>query len=429
MTHRRMARIAAVLAAGALALAGCAPGQTPAAPDSSAPASDAPKELTYVYFTDGPDEAATRELIGQFEQKTGAKVSLEVVPYANLEQTLQARLASNNAPDVARVSNLGPFMEDLADLGSQKAALEGKFLPGANAFTHGPGGEIIAVPSDLTMNGPLVNVDLFKQAGVELPAQDRPWTWHQMVEAATRVKQATGTEYGLAMDVSPHRLSTMFSQYGTTLFSGDGKKVNWDAAKGAAAIEKFAELNNSGLMPKDVFLQAGSKYKAPSDIFLAKQVPIYLSGNWQVAALASKADFTWAAVPNPCAERCGGFPGGKFMIGFQQGRNVPLAAEFIAFMNSAEAQTHMGVKANFLPTRNDLIGSGIEYTTRGDDMRVFLSDVAKTPQDTYPTTYSPAFGPTGKEVITQVGQVLQGQTTPQTAADAIGKAATANAGS
>lgn len=430
MTHRRIARIAAVLAAGALALAGCAPGQTtPAAPDASAPAPSGPRELTYVYFTDGPDEAATRELIGQFEQKTGAKVSLEVVPYANLEQTLQARLAGNNAPDVARVSNLGPFLDDLADLGSQKAALEGKFLPGTNAFTHGPGGEIIAVPSDLTMNGPLVNVDLFKQAGVELPAQDRPWTWDQMVEAATRVKQATGTEYGLAMDVSPHRLSTMFSQYGTTLFSGDGKKVNWDAAKGAAAIEKFAELNNSGLMPKDVFLQAGSKYKAPSDIFLAKQVPIYLSGNWQVAALASKADFAWAAVPNPCAERCGGFPGGKFMVGFKQGRNVPLAAEFIAFMNSAEAQKHMGVKANFLPTRTDLIGSGIEYTNRGDDMRVFLADVAKTPQDTYQTTYSPVFGTTGKEVITQVGQVLQGQTTPQAASEAIGKAATANAGS
>lgn len=430
MTERRTLRLAALLAAGALALVGCAPGQpattqAPTAAPTAVPG--APRELTYVYFTDGPDEAATRELIAQFEKEKDAKVNLEVVPYANLEQTLQARLAGNNAPDVARVTNLGPFLEDMADLSSQKAALDGQFLKGTDPFTHNAAGAPIAVPSDLTMNGPLVNVDLFEKAGVKYPKLGETWTWDEMVAAAAQVKQAAGTEYGIAIDISPHRLSTMFNQYGTTLFKGDGKEVNWDVAKGAKAIEKFAELNNNGLMPKDVFLQAGSKYKAPSDVFLAQQVPIYISGNWQVAALSKNADFTWAAAPNPCEERCGGFPGGKFMIGFSAGKNVPLAAEFIAFMNSAEAQTAMGVKANFLPTRNDLISKGIEYTNRGDDMKVFLADVAKTPDDTYPTNYSPIFGATGKEVITQVGLVLQGQTTAEKASEAIKAAADKNA--
>lgn len=416
----------AVVAALGLGLTACAPG-TPAAP-SAPPQQTDDKNLSYVYFTDGPDEQATRDLIAQFEQKTGAKVNLEVVPYANLEQTLQARLAGNNAPDVARVSNLGAFLNDMQDLSSQKAALDGVFLKGIDPFTHGKGGEIIAVPSDLTMNGPLVNVDLFKKAGVELPTADKPWkSWDEMVAAAKKVKEAAGTEFAIAIDVSPHRLSTVFSQYGTTLFKGDGKEVNWDEAKGAAAIAELKKLHDDGSMPKDLFLQAGSKYKAANDIFLAQQVPVYISGNWQVAALSTKAQFEWAAVPNPCQERCGGFPGGKFMIGFKQAKHHELAAEFIAFMNSKEAQEHMAKKANFLPTRNDLVKSGIAYEKRGDDMKVFLGDIAKTPDDTYPTNYSSAFGVTGKEVITQMGLVLQGQAEPAAASAAIKKAAETNA--
>ena len=382
-------------------------------------AADAPRELTYVYFTDGPDEAATRTLITQFEQEKDAKVNLEVVPYANLEQTLQARLAGNNAPDVARVAGLGPWLDDLADLSSVKTELDGRFLKGSDAFTHDEAGNPIAVFSDLTMNGPLVNVDLFEKAGVAYPKVGEKWTWAEMVAAAKQVKQSQGTEYGIAIDISAHRLSTMFSQFGTTLFAGDGTEPNWDVAKGAEAIEQFVALNNDETMPKDVFLQAGSKYAAPADVFLAQQVPVYISGNWQVASLSQKANFNWAAAPNPCEERCGGFPGGKFMVGFKQGKNVPLAAEFIAFMNSADAQTHMAVEANFLPTRNDLIEKGIQYTNRGDDMKVFLADVALTPEDTYPSNFSPVFGATGREVIAEIGQVMQGDKTAQEASEAI----------
>ena len=424
MTTRRLSTLVALAAASALALAGCAPGQPsattgPAATGAPTAAADAPRELTYVYFTDGPDEAATRTLITQFEQEKDAKVNLEVVPYANLEQTLQARLAGNNAPDVARVAGLGPWLDDLADLSAVKTELDGAFLKGSDAFTHDEAGNPIAVFSDLTMNGPLVNVDLFEKAGVAYPKVGEKWTWAEMVAAAKQVKQSQGTEYGIAIDISAHRLSTMFSQFGTTLFAGDGTEPNWDVAKGAEAIEQFVALNNDETMPKDVFLQAGSKYAAPADVFLAQQVPVYISGNWQVASLSQKANFNWAAAPNPCEERCGGFPGGKFMVGFKQGKNVPLAAEFIAFMNSADAQTHMAVEANFLPTRNDLIEKGIQYTNRGDDMKVFLADVALTPEDTYPSNFSPVFGATGREVIAEIGQVMQGDKTAQEASEAI----------
>ncbi|MFG3019809.1 hypothetical protein ACGFZQ_14880 [Streptomyces sp. NPDC048254] len=81
----------------ALAATACAPGSPASSGDRpTTPAkidwkSFKGKELTYVYFTDGAaDEKATRSAIARFESETGAKVNLRIVPYANLDTSLQA---------------------------------------------------------------------------------------------------------------------------------------------------------------------------------------------------------------------------------------------------------------------------------------------------------------------------------------------------
>lgn len=417
-THR--ARLLAASICAGLALVGCAPGSgtTPTAPDPSK--SDVDKNLTYLYFTDGPDEQATRDLIAKFEEETGAKVTLEIVPFANLEQTLQARLSGNNAPDVARIDKLTNFREDLLDLNAYvKDDLEGVFLEGTETATVNAAGERLAVASDLTMNGPFVNVDMFEKAGVPVPTVDSPWkSWEEMVAAAKKVQEANGTEYAVAIDVSGHRFSTMISQYGTTAIGVDGKQ-NWDKAKLTKALTDLKKWNDDGTMPRDLVLQAGSKYKAANEIFAAEQLPVYLSGNWQVANFDKNATFKWATVPNACEDRCGGFPGGKFMISFKQAKNPQLAAEFIAWMNSADSQKYMSEKANFLPTRKDLTADNVSFAQRSDDMKVFLSDVAETPEDAFATYYAAGWAPIAKAIGDNVAAVLADQATPDAAADAI----------
>lgn len=404
----------ALALAGAMTMTACAPGG-----QSSAPAKqdESNKNLTYLYFTDGPDEQATRNLVKKFEEETGAKVSIEIVPFSNLEQQLQARLAGGNAPDVARLASTQSVKKDLLDLNQfQKEALDGKFIEGTEQQTRRDS-ELVAVPSDLTMNGPMVNVEQFKKAGVELPTAEKPWkSWDEMVAAAQKVKEANKTEYAIAMDVSGHRMSTMFSQYGTSIFGEDGKTVSLDQAKATQVITKFNELNQSGVMPKDLFIQSGSKYKAANEIFLGQQAPVYISGNWQVAAFAKNAKFDWKAVPNPCQVECGGFPGGKFMAAFKASKNQKLAAEFVAFMNSKESQAQMSAEANFLPTRKDLMDGGVSYTNRPDDMKVFLADVSKTPKYAFGSAYSPAFSASATVMQKEIGAVLAGKSTPDQAA-------------
>jgi ABC-type glycerol-3-phosphate transport system substrate-binding protein len=404
----------------ALVAGACAPGQVEtqgpagaaASPPSAAsldPASFRGKTLNYVYFTDGPDEQATRDLIAAFQEETGATVNLQIVPFGELQASLQARLSGGNVPDVARLTDINPFRDELLDLRQYLGAdYASEFLSGPVSAVTGADGALLAVPSDLTMNGPLVNVDMFSEAGVDLPTADDTWTFDEMVAAAEEVQAANETDFALALDFSGHRVSTILSQYGTTLIGPDGKEA-LDPAKAEQALQVLADLMEEDKLSRDFWLQSGTRYTGANEIFLAGAAPLYLSGNWQVAALGDTAEFDWAAVPNPCVERCGGFPGGKFMAAFKRSANPDLAAYFIEWTNQAENQTTFVQEALFLPTRNDLAESGVDYPTNSEDMNVFLSDVAETPEDTYATVASPAFGPSANALRDELAKVVAGQ--------------------
>jgi len=263
---------------------------------------------------------------------------------------------------------------------------------------------MLAVPSDLTMNGPFVNVEQFREAGVPLPDPNDPWTVDEMVAAAEEVQAATGTEFALAIDKSGHRVSTLLSQFGTTLLDEGG--VALDAAAAEEAVGLLVELMDSDAMSRDFWLESGSRYEGANEIFVAEEVPVYLAGNWMVAEFAASVPFEWAVAPNPCAERCGGFPGGKFMAAFERSDNPELAAAFVQWMNRTEQQERLVGEALFLPTRQDLVSQGIDYPQRGPDMEVFLADVKRTPEDTYESNAHPAFGATADYLAEEISETL-----------------------
>ncbi|WP_064745497.1 ABC transporter substrate-binding protein [Pseudonocardia acaciae] len=402
MRADRRVRAAVIAAVAALWLAGCAPGQPEQRQQEAGPidpASFRGQTLDYVYFTDGPDEAATRAQLARFEQQTGAKVNLQIVPFADLEQTLQARINSGKPPGAARVESWRAYADSLVDMKRYfGAGYPDQFVDGVAIQSQTSDGRMLAVPSDLTMNGPLVNVDAFARAGVPLPSETAPWTWDQMVAAATAVQKANRMESAIAIDKSGHRLSTVFSAYGTTIIGPDYRE-SLDPAKAGQALDTLNALAGSGGLLKDFWLESGSRYKGANDQFLAQQAPVYLSGNWQVGQFAKTATFRWAAAPNACAARCGGFPGGKYMVAFSGAPNPALGAYFVDWMNRADAQKALDEQAYWLPTRKDLVASGVDYPQRAEDMGVFLAEINKTPAETYATNGAPAFSPAAKLVV------------------------------
>jgi len=403
------------LSSVALLATACAPGPSesdaaPAPAHSVDPKDFAGKTLNYVYFTDGPDEKGTRDLIAKFEKKYKVTVNLEILAFGDLVKSVQARLTGGNAPDVVRLASLSEFRDDLLPLDDYAgAAFKDEFLPGPQAAATNAKGQLIAAPSDLTINAPFINVDLFKKAGVALPDEKKPWTWDEMLTAAKKVQAATGTPYAFAMDKSGHRLSTILSQYGTTMVGPKGNTL--DTAKAEKALSPIVDLMKDDKMPRDFWLGSGSKYKGANEIFLTGDTPVYLSGNWQVGQFVQNAKFDWAAAPNPCAKECGGFPGGKFMAAFKESKNPALAAEFVKFMNSAESQTTFVTAAGALPTRVDLAKSGVKYGDAKTQaaMDVFNAELKRTPEADFSTNGDPAFSGSATELVNQISAVVAGQ--------------------
>lgn len=417
----RRTRVLPVLALASVAalVVGCAPGELEGEGDEPQEVQTLGSEdfagltLEYMYFTDGPDEEATRQLIADFEEEYDVTVQLEILPYADLVTSTLNRLSAGNAPDVVRLTGLTDFRDDLLVLDPYLGEdYREQFLPGPLTGVFNENDEMLAVPSDLTMNGPFINVDLFEEAGVEIPTE---WTWDEMLAAVKEVKAATGVPFAFAMDKSGHRLSTILSEYGTYLLNDDGNALDVDRAE--AALEPIVDMMTNGDMPADFWLGSGSRYEGANEIFLAGETPIYLSGNWQVAQFAENAEFDWAVVPNPCEAECGGFPGGKYMAAFEQSDNPALAAEFIRFMNDTENQETFVTVGGQLPTRVDLSESGVTYSDEAvqEAMDVFLADLLVTPQEGFQSNGHPAFSPSATALVDEVSAVVAGQKDLRTA--------------
>ena len=342
------------------------------------------KEITYYFYNDSQQELdTTKAQIADFEKLTGAKVNLDVIPFTSLDIQLQARLAAGNAPDVARLNNPGLYIKDSLDLEKYLGRkYPAEFLKGStNQVTHPTTKKLIGVPYDLTVNGPFINVDMFKKAGVAVPTS---WNWAALVAAGKKVQLATGSEYAFAIDKSGHRVSTVMSHFGAFMVDKNQRNVlPTSKFRAEKAIKIITDLYKADQAPRDLWIGTGTKYSSPTAIFLAQQTPIFFSGNWQVASLSKDAKFDFAAVPNPTELNGGGWPGGKFLAAFNASKTPDLAAYFLYYLADTAQMEAMDKSAFWLPTRVDLVAQGVKYATRTADMNVFQADAGKTPAAAY----------------------------------------------
>lgn len=377
------------------------------------------KEITYYFYNDSQAELdTTKSQIAAFEKLTGAKVKLDVIPFTSLDQQLQARIAAGNAPDVARLNNPGFYYNSALNL----ETFFGKkyvndFVKGSTYQVTDPSTKkLVGVPYDLSMNGPFINVDQFKKAGVPVPTS---WNWTDLIAAAKKVQAANGTEYAFAMDKSGHRMSTVMSQFGAYMVDRAGRNVlSSSRFRATKALKTITDLYKADQAPRDLWIGTGTKYSSPVSVFVAQQTPVFFSGNWNLATLARDAKFNFQVVPNPKELNGGGWPGGKFLMAFKTSKTPDLAAYFLYYLADANQMEEMCKKAFWIPTRNDLVSKGITYPTRSADMEIYLKDTAATPAAAYgiqtvPTVIAPIYNKL-RDLMTEV---MAGKITAQQAID------------
>jgi len=338
--------------------------------------------VRFLWFTDGPDKPAIEALVAKFNQANpDIKVELSIVPYAELNQLLTTQAAAGQAPDLARVSEPYRFQQYTVDIRPYlaKKSFPTEFLPGPMAMVTGPNGEIYGIPHDLTVNGPFINVSLFKKAGVAVPTSNK-LTWNDWMKLAQQVRDKTGVPYAAGVDRSGHRLDGFIQSYGGSYFTADGKGLRISSPETRQAINDFVQMHKDGVMPLD-FWAGGTNYVAANQPFVNGQLVFYLSGNWQVAAFQKTIGdtFEWKAMPNAYIKQFGGMPGGKFLIAFKNTKVPAKTCRLLEYLGGAPAMTEYASAAMFLPTRKDLISSGITYPVRNDDMNTFVKALGDLP--------------------------------------------------
>lgn len=140
-------------------------------------------------------------------ENPGMTINLETVTYQALVESLPVQLESGEGPDGAIITDLGGLSRYYLDLSPyvDVAAFENEYgqtlqwLRGNN-----PQGKAInGMPTSLTVNGAYVNLTLFEQAGIPVPAEGA--TWQEWATATRQVAEATGTDFAMEMDRSGHR--------------------------------------------------------------------------------------------------------------------------------------------------------------------------------------------------------------------------------
>ena len=296
-------------------------------------------------------------------------ITVNVVGYDIIRDQLAVQLEAGSGPDLAFVTSLGalnPYYVDLTPYVDAAAWEEayGAILPWYRA---GKPDGIYGFHTEVTVTGPYVNLTMFEEAGVDVPAPGA--TWDDWAEATRAVMDATGSYAGMVMDRSGHRMAGPAMSYGAAYFDADGRMIVDDGFR--AFAEKMLAWHADGLMPPDIWpAVSGAKYANGNELFFSGEVPFHMSGSWNAINVQNNVGdtFDWAVVPVPCGPAgCGVMPGGTGLVAFKSGdaAQEEAAARFVAWMGEEEQAREWYTRTYAIPAHAKLQAEGLDYSSAG----------------------------------------------------------------
>ncbi|MEU5090459.1 sugar ABC transporter substrate-binding protein [Streptomyces sp. NPDC021356] len=359
MRSIRAAAVGAVTLSLALAATACGGGAS-----AGGGSNDSPKTLTYWASNQGAgisvDKKVLQPELDKFEKRTGIKVKLEVVPWADLLNRILTATTSGQGPDVLNIGNTwsaslqatGALLPwDAANFA--KIGGKDRFVDSALGSTGAQGKDPAAVPLYSMAYALYYNKKIFADAGIAQP----PATWAELTADGKKIqakgKQAIGAE-GSNLSENIHQVFVFAEQHGAHFFGADGKP-DFTSDGAVAAVKQYVDL-----MAKDkVIPVSNAEYAQNQSLsdFAKGRTAMVL---WQTASATFKAlgmkDSDWAAAPAPVQS---GAPGtgaqinsmvaGINMAVFKNTHNLDGAAQFVKFMTSDEEQKILNTAYGSIP--------------------------------------------------------------------------------
>lgn len=350
-------------------------------------------ELRMTWYDDGNEGVVMRELLDRFEaENPDVRVIMDTVPYASgILQSLPLQLASGDAADIVRVTNLGGLSEywlDMRPYLSNADYWETNFGPFLDWMRPAGSNAIPGFMTQLTVTGPYINRTLFDQAGIDVPTG--PTSWEEWAEVTREVAAATGTPFAMVMDRTGHRLAGPAISQGAQFFGDDGH-ASIDDEGMRSMMQLMIDWHADGTMHPDTWIGSAGTYVAGNEFYINAQVVLYMSGSWQVGQFANLIGdaFDWEVIPNPCGPAaCTGMPGGAGVVAVANTDHPAEVARVMEFLTQEEVMAEFYGRTLFIPGHLGLAASGIDFQTDVEAARDALSVFASQVPLLDPTAYA-----------------------------------------
>lgn len=392
----RLTKAAAVAAAGLmmlpLAACGSSGGGSKAKPSGADAKPYAGTTLTYWASNQGTSLENDKEVLGpelaKFEQQTGIKVNLEVVPWSDLLNRVLAATTSGKGPDVVNIGNTwsasvqatGAFLP-FDDAAMAKIGGKSRFLAGSMSATGAAGKPPVAIPIYSLAYALYYNKKDFAEAGISSP----PKTWDEFVADAKKLTKdghwALSLEGGSKTE-NIHNAFMLSQQHGGSFFDDAGSPT-FNTPQNVAAIKQYLDFMQTDKIVNPSDAQYSNGTEALKDFATGVTSMVF----WQAASGSLKQfgmnpdDIGVAPIPLPAQTPAGGKKVTSMVAGinigiFKNTKHKDAALEFVKFMTSTPEQQILNKTYGSLPSVTDAYSDPAFQTPAVQVFKDVLSNTA-----------------------------------------------------
>lgn len=374
---------AAVLAVGALALAGCSGGSAGSSGTDEPTGDVAPEEVTITYsnfISNDGNEDNLATIVDAFEaENPGITVDVTTMPYADYFTALQTDVAAGTAADVFDIeyATYGSLAANgaLAALGG----VDGSAYQTSLLDAYQTDGTQYALPSSFSTVVLFYNKDLFDAKGVAYPTAD--WTWDDEKAAAEQLTDPAAGVFGDYQPISYYEFYKAVGQAGGQMLSDDGTAAAFNSPEGLAAAQWL--VGKSGTVMPTAEQGAGTP-DFDSQLFTSGKLAMWHTGIWMFGA-AADVPFGWDIAVEPGDAQQGSALFSNAVAVSATSEHKEAAQKWAEFLTSSQAMVDVRLAAGWeLPPVADesLLSAYLDKGSPDNRQAVFdsLDGVVLAPQ-------------------------------------------------